>query len=647
MKQIILSFLLILASTSFAQRDSIYNMNLEDLLNVEIDVSSTKSENVFKTPSTVTVVDASMIRRYNFLSVAEAVRIVAGLDIYQSNIDVNIPTSRGILQNYYANKILIMINNIPTWQPVYGNGSLDRVDINDIERIEVLKGPASVLYGTNAYTGVINLVLKNKGEEGIQAKAQFGHPSIGSGGVNVNTSKGNWKVFASANSSYEKRAPYTIQNDNSGIYNGNTTYQYNEEQRQTSSNLIIDYKGFSIFANSFTHQYIFPGINLSYSSGGGGSITDRGIQTGFRYDNNISDKLQMNAFVTYDYFDREWPVNADKTMALFLTSERIQGSLKLNYNITDDFNIEIGTDGERGSGVHKVINLQNNTDIRQNMDDSKEIVNWSAFAQLRYQVNSFSLLAGSRLVNNNIFGNNISSRITGVYSINETNSIKAIWGQAYRAPSMLELYFDHPTVVGNSHLEPELSTSYELAYVSKVNDFFVQAIAYRSSYTNMIQRFTPEAGPPSEYDNTGEFEAWGTEIELKYQNPDVLNVFVNYNFMAGITDKSEANFNLVPSHSVSYGITKPFRSFSVGLNGFVVSGVKGILKDINPQHFIDAHLSYNHNIKGARIQHTLSGKNLPGGPMLSPQYIRKSENINTLETMGYGTRFIYSLRVNF
>lgn len=91
-------------------------------MNISIDVSSTEAVNIFNTPSNVTLIDRETILRYEYQAVAEAIRSVAGIEVLQSNIDRNIITSRGVLQNYYTNKVLIMINGISTWQPIYGSG---------------------------------------------------------------------------------------------------------------------------------------------------------------------------------------------------------------------------------------------------------------------------------------------------------------------------------------------------------------------------------------------------------------------------------------------------------------------------------------------------------------------------------------------
>ena len=79
-------------------------LSIDELLNVQVSVSATLPTNVFEAPSAVTVIDRTLIDQYNFLSVAEAVRQVSGVEMLQTVIDKNVPTLRGILQNFYANK---------------------------------------------------------------------------------------------------------------------------------------------------------------------------------------------------------------------------------------------------------------------------------------------------------------------------------------------------------------------------------------------------------------------------------------------------------------------------------------------------------------------------------------------------------------
>ncbi len=142
--------------------NDLYDLSLEQLLNINIQVVSTQGEKIFNSPSTVTVINSDEIIKYNFLTVEEALQTIAGIKTYRTYLKRNLPTARGVLQDNYANKVLILIDGTPIWNAVTGEGNIDRINIKDVERIEILKGPASVLYGTNAYSGAINIVLKKE-----------------------------------------------------------------------------------------------------------------------------------------------------------------------------------------------------------------------------------------------------------------------------------------------------------------------------------------------------------------------------------------------------------------------------------------------------------------------------------------------------
>ena len=108
-------------------------LRLEGFLELELNVASTKAETSLQSPSTVTVIDRKMIEEHNFTSIASAVQTLAGIQVYRTAFKQQIPTVRGLLQDHYANKVLVMINNIPSWHAVTGEGNLDRVSIHDIE----------------------------------------------------------------------------------------------------------------------------------------------------------------------------------------------------------------------------------------------------------------------------------------------------------------------------------------------------------------------------------------------------------------------------------------------------------------------------------------------------------------------------------
>ncbi|MCK5688509.1 TonB-dependent receptor plug domain-containing protein, partial [Myxococcota bacterium] len=195
--------------TSIAADETVYaEMSLEDLLGVAVEISSTKAQTIFSTPSTVSVIDRSAIQSFGFTSVADAVERVAGVSVLRTYLKRNIPTIRGVLQTHYANKVLVLIDGVPAWHAVTGEGSLDRVGIDMVERIEVLRGPASVLYGTNAYSGAINIVTRRATKTGGSLDFSAGDKRSTSAAASYSYIDGDLKFFVGASGNDEQGDSY-------------------------------------------------------------------------------------------------------------------------------------------------------------------------------------------------------------------------------------------------------------------------------------------------------------------------------------------------------------------------------------------------------------------------------------------------------
>ncbi len=631
-----------------SKHKKISQMSLEELMNIKVKVSSVIAEDIFKTTSTVSIIDEELISQYNFASLADALESVAGLDIYQTIIDRNVTTIRGILQNFYANKILLMINNIPTWQPIYGAGYIERININDVKRIEILKGPASVLYGSNAYTGVINIILNDQKENGMNIHLNTGAFKTFQGGINFSYNKNDLKLFSSFNVLHLRHNKYPIEAAKGFEYNNEASFNYEHMEMGNSLNFELSYKEHKVFLNRFDNFHTFQGIHPSYSGGGGNYVTNSGTLINYKFSNQISKSFFSEIGLTYDYFFRKFPVTADKTAYIALSGERLIADAKFNYKFSKYFSVSSGLQAEnRVSLGHNTLNGLNDIVISHNLKNDDSIFEYAIFSEINFNLSSLNIVAGTRYTKSTQFGGNISSRVTGIFSLSKNNSIKFMIGQSFRVPTMFELYFDHPTVIGNDQLEPEKSLSYEIAYLTRFKNFFVQILGYYANYKSLIQRFTPETGPPSIYKNVSDFSGYGIEVELKYRNVNKFNCFLNYNYIKGIDEKPFSNYTFVPDHKVYFGINKILNKVSISTNGKYISKTMGFLGAVKPQFFLNFHIAFKHEVKNSTFTHKLSFTNITNSKMLIPEYIRKTENLNTISTTEYGTEIIYSLYLNF
>lgn len=166
-------------SISFGQVKSVYEkMSLEEILNIDVVVTASKKpEDLFETPLSVTIIKKEEINRSGVTNIPEALRLSPGLivrEITPGNYDVQIRGYDDITKNVYLTlpyntTTLVMIDNRIVYSYFTGGTFWETfpVDIHDIERIEVVRGPASALYGSNAVTGVINLITSRAHKPGL------------------------------------------------------------------------------------------------------------------------------------------------------------------------------------------------------------------------------------------------------------------------------------------------------------------------------------------------------------------------------------------------------------------------------------------------------------------------------------------------
>lgn len=635
------------SSLDNSQTTDYFAMNLEQLTAIRVTVSSHDALDVFATPSTVTVISREMIDQYHFITVAEALSYVAGLEVYQTIIDRNVTTARGVLQNFYANKVLLLINNTPTWQPIYGEGSVDRINLQDVERIEVLKGPASVMYGSNAYSGVINIVLRDRDHSGGAAYGRLGAPSAFGAGVNFTHHGGGWETFFSINASHETRSPYTMTGAEGQPFQGSLEFEMTEKEETGSFNFQARYGDHTLLVNGFRHEHTFLGAGPSYVSGGGEMVDNKGILAAYRYENRLNQKTRIKGSLSFDLYHRDFPISIDHTNQIVLAGDRALAELVGITQLSDLLRLELGATAEnRHSRGHNTRNAVTDTDVRDNMPGAGNVLEWSGFTQLNFDFKRVDLLLGTRYTKTDDFGDNVSSRVSAVVELGERRSLKAIWGQSFRAPTMFELYFDHPTVVGNPGLVPEKSSSWELAYLASHGPVYYQVLGFYAQYEQLIQRVTPATGPPSVYQNGNSFDGRGIEVETRFQSR-ATNGFINYTYLDGVGDAAESNFQFVADHSVKLGMNQHFRDFSIGFLGKVLSSVEGHLDTIEAQYLLDLNFGWVQDVGELSLHHAVILKNVTGSDMLIAEYIRQTPNINSLASTGFGRSLVYYVTVEF
>jgi outer membrane receptor protein involved in Fe transport len=617
-----------------------------------ITVASARPETVFNSVSNVTVIDRDMIERYNFETVSDALQTVAGVMVTRTYSMQHIPTFRGALQEHYANKVLVMIENVPAWNAVTGEGDIDRVGIDSVERIEVLRGPASVLYGSNALNGAVNIILRKtpKGTKlGVMSAGVGGRHDGFSGTAEVSRAAG---VYASAQerSSVFLSADYYSQKEPQFAFTDETRATYELQEYFSSRNVNALWKngGHSLLANVSNSVQNYGGNNISLATGGQNPASKEMELINYAY--SFGPRWwNLKYSLSYDRQRRQIPRDAGNALRSDILGARYVNALCADFDLGGPFTLELG-----GAHEYRVASRYNNfistsqTVVSDNGMRNREVWEGSAYAQLGYDAQPWKLLAGTRFTHNEAFGDDLSSRGSAVYMVNEKNSVKFMVGQSFRAPTPFELYFlNNPvTIVGNPALHPEKTFSTELSYLTQWGKLFGQATLYYEEYKDSIFRnlgaFTRDGqtlNGVNFYDNAPRYHAKGAELDLRYATPRfaafaagdyILGSRGDEHTIAapgvfGLPGGQSSNFKYVPDYTLAAGISgnapNPFGAgdFFGSLVANHFSSMDTLRTRLPDQAWADVSVGYK---KGA-FKHTLAVHNATGSSVQVPEYVRQ------------------------
>ncbi|MCK5877965.1 MAG: TonB-dependent receptor [Candidatus Marithrix sp.] len=658
MQSKLLIFIIFFTSFCYAQdnelQEELHFLRLENFLNLELDIASTKAETSLQSPSTVTVIDRQMIDEYNFTSISAAVETLSGVQVYRTAFKQQVTTVRGVLQDHYANKVLVMINNIPSWHSITGEGNLDRLSIHDVERIEVLRGPASVIYGSQAYSGAINIILRKNTKELHTTIGTKDRRSVGAN-YRYNSPTG-LSIFTALNKEQGQRFKDNF-TDEAGV-NGDIE-DYHDSFNMTAA---LEYKDHALILNAFRNdEGNYEGSTQKFSAGAGNNHDVDGILLGYTNSHNWTKDFYSKAKLFYDWNERNFSRSADDDVRANVLGERIGGNISNILTWNNNLQFELGADYElRKSKEYKNIQQSSNTILAENNLSDRSTYEYSGYSQIDWKpLEKWRILIGSRLTKSETFGENISSRGTVVYSIDAKNTVKLIAGQSFRTPSLFELYFITPTksVFGTDSLEPETADTFEIGYQHVHGYFYIQTLAYYSIYKNKIHRIKDDimlddgtvASNVSVYTNGEEFTAKGFEFELKYLNPKLANIFLNFAYVIGddgdkLPGTDHYNFKYIPDFTTSIGIQKSFNGIDISLLGNYSDSVDS--HQVDDYFNLNLNFAYQHKYNSLQVKHVLSIQNLTDTQVTVPEYVRRKE-INELPLVGSERSLFYSLIVDF
>lgn len=543
-----------------AGMDRLLSMSLEELMAVKVRISTHIEQTPAKAPSAVSVITAEDIKATGSTTLVDILQSVPGVYI-RANIFGFRPlvTLRGAAGTH----TLLMINGAPIKDLVWNSGIFWRgLPTSMIERVEIIRGPGSALYGSDASAGVINVITKTAGkvrqsEAGVRAgsfdtqsawlrhgtewngfdvnfTADFsrtdGHRPLiardgqttkdAANGTSVSYAPGRaefgWENqdvrFSLARKHWRLNADFMRKSDVAVGLVGSGILDPVTRGGDTRYNLDLLYDN-AEFAKDWGLNAEVRYLNLDYTSGNGFQERPPGYKDGVNLypDGQINHQRaaerRLSAEVSGLY-------TGFQGHALRLGSGYVSQNL---YRVEHEVNYGTGPDGAALPAGGPLVSL---TDSPYAFAPEKTRKIRYLFAQDVWTITpDWELTAGARYDDYSDFGNTFNPRLALVWQSTEQLTTKLMYGRAFRAPSYLELYAGAGGTLPNSGLAPERSKTWDLGFSwSASKDLKMGVDFYRFVQSNLI------GAVAGRYANVGEYTSRGVEFEAQWQATETLRI---------------------------------------------------------------------------------------------------------------------------
>lgn len=542
MKQIITLFFLFLVikSTQAQVKDTIselLELPIEKLLNLEVYSASKHPEAAFETPFTSTVLTREQIKNAGSTSIMEALRLIPEIIVREQtngNYDIHIRGLDNVPPNssqiFFANSTtLVMIDNRPVYNYLHGGTFWETlpVDLNDVERIEVVKGPSAALYGPNAVSGLINIITRKPEEQGLYTliNTQYGNHNTlitnGSIGYKFNDKLSAW---VSGNLQRRDRTQENyydiIRNEYVPLDSVTNVMRAPDISRlYPDRELAMNKYGF----NGYLDYTLSEKANLTFSTGSQYSDVQKVFGSG------INSANITTATSNSKYADLQTKLIGFNLQLFYLTGTQSPslGSTgwKWDFNTTD-INLEYNFDKIKNLLIRPGLSYRRaEYDDAKYIDEEKKEGFWNgqresitkaASLRIEYKMlnEKLRIITGGRLDKFNVPDKfYFSYQLAATYKVNQNNLLRIVQSRANRAPFIIDNFINQDIVVplgnqialvearGNTNLKLLTSDMTEIGHRIKIKNKLAiySAIYYirTKDFANVIFQsgsFTP-SGP--------------------------------------------------------------------------------------------------------------------------------------------------------
>jgi outer membrane receptor protein involved in Fe transport len=564
------------AEPATASAPDLADMSLEELAAVKVASvygASKHEQKVTEAPSSVSIVTADEIHKSGYRTLGDILNGVSGFYTTFDRAYAYVGLRGFNRPGDYGGRILITVDGHRMNDPLYDSAAIGTdfiLDVDLIERVEVIRGPGSSLYGNNAFFGVINVVTRRgRDVHGAELSGSYASYNTETGRVSYGNRFTNGVEMVLSGTYFDSAGHSTLfYPEFIEVNNGEA--KHSDHSQFGSGFVSLSYRDFTLEG-----AYVNRSKDLPTAAYGAvfndprNDILDERAFAELRYDHTFAEAWEVRARGYYDHYRYEgqlpWPefdygdplypgqitINRDLS-----NSESAGGEVQASWTLADKNRLTLGTEYRHDF----TLDLRNFdvTPAYTYLDARFTADTVGAYLQDEYSIlRNLILNAGLRYDYFSSFGDTVNPRTALIYTPWTETTFKLLYGQAFRAPNAFELYYEAPGYSANPHLSPETIRSYELVYEQGLTPQL--RLISSVFYNDIADLITFQAASNDEvvFGNLAGATSKGGELELEAKWGQGWRGSLSYTYADARDSATEQRLSDAPEHLAKFHLTAP------------------------------------------------------------------------------------------
>ena len=536
--------------------------------------ASKDEQQVMEAPASVTIITADEIKKYGYRTLADILQGVNGFYV-TGDRNYSYLGVRGFGQPAdYNTRVLLLVDGHRLNDNVYDQAAIGTdslIDVDLIDRVEVIRGPSSSLYGTNALFGVINVFTKRGRDiKGTEVSAEGGSFDSYKTRVTYGNKFANGLEILLSGSYYDSQ--------------GHKRLFFKEFDDPTT------HHGIAKNGDDDGYYYLFTKLSVGDIAFQGAYLRrEKGIPTAsfgtvfnttqnrtfdehgyvdFRYEHEFPNHLWLTSRLFYDryFYHGDYlygsasPGGSNSLFTLnkdFALGEWWGSEVQLTKRLFEKHKITVGT--ELRHNLHQDQWNYNQEPFARYLDDRRSSKIWSFYFQDEFSILDDLLLNGGvRYDHFDSFGSTVNPRLALVYHLKRT-ALKVLYGEAFRAPNVFEQFYTAiPNYKANPHLKPETIKTYELVIERALGSRWrATAAGYYYKINDLINQMLDPVDGLFAFKNAESVAAKGLELELEGKWAAIAESHLGYTVQQAEDQQTGKRLTNSPQHMVKSNFLLP------------------------------------------------------------------------------------------